>query len=404
MSPIGKDLSYPAKKAIALENQVDRIKLINQDFKLSGILCRLRINKGSLFIRYQDLDGNRREISPPHCDVSPNGILTAQNIAALISQSLRLRNYSQEWLDLEIFHKTEKVKPIILTIGIVRSEFPDRWLKYRSGDKESTDRQKLRTLKDYLGRLNRLITDAKLPDNRGFDSTTIKLLLDVHSEGSDKRFRSKETLSIVCAIFGINYSFKGIGKRPKPMERDLPSETKIIQIYNSMNYFKPTHRIGTKYYQWVFGILATYGLRPQEIAAIDKIKSFNPDLDNWLYLDGNLCEGIKTGNRMVPPLLPEWVELFNLKSYPDLPFPKQGNLQRRADMIAQFFLRHKLGIRPYDLRHAYAIRTRRYMSLLDAANAMGHDVATHTKIYQRWISDTDRIASVRQGMKERGYL
>jgi hypothetical protein len=44
------------------------------------------------------------------------------------------------------------------------------------------------------------------------------------------------------------------------------------------------------------------------------------------------------------------------------------------------------------------------MSLLDAANAMGHDVATHTKIYQRWISDTDRIASVRQGLKERGYL
>jgi integrase len=403
MSPIGKDLSYPAKKAIAVENQVDRIKLINQDFKLSGILCRLRINKGSLFIRYQDLDGNRREISPPHCDISPNGILTAQNIASLISQSLRLRNYSQKWLDLEIFHKTEKVKPIVLTIGTVRDEFSDRWLKYRSGDKESTNRQKLNTLTTYFRALNRLIKSAKLSDDLPFDGITIKLLLDLHPEGSDKRFRTKETLSIVCTIFGINYNFKGVGKRPKPSARLLPSEGSIVILHKSFDSLSRANPISSKYYQWVFGILATYGIRPQEIFAIDRIKSFNPDLDNWLFLDGTLCDGIKTGDRIVPPLLPEWVELFDLKSFPDPP-TKASTLMKQGHMIADYFRNHKLGIQPYDLRHAYAIRTRRYMSLLDAANAMGHDVATHTKIYQRWISDTDRIASVRQGLKERGYL
>ena len=403
MSPIGKDLSYPAKKAIAVENQVDRIKLINQDFKLSGILCRLRINKGSLFIRYQDLDGNRREISPPHCDISPNGILTAQNNASLISQALRLRNYSQEWLDLEIFHKHEKVKPIGLTIGTVRDEFSDRWLKYRSGDKESTNRQKLNTLTTYFRALNRLIKSAKLSDDRLFDATTIKLLIDLHAEGTDKRFRTKETLSIVCTIFGVIYSFRGIGKRPKPSARTLPMDSEIIKIYNSMSYFPRANPVSAKYYQWVFGILATYGLRPQEIFAIDQSKSFNSELDNWIFLDGKLCDGIKTGDRIIPPLLPEWVELFDLKSYPNSP-STSDDLAKRGHRISEYFQSHKLGIRPYDLRHAYAVRTRRYMSLLDAANAMGHDVATHTKIYQRWISDTDRIASVRQGMKERGYL
>jgi integrase len=404
MSPISKDLSYSARKAIAVENQADRIKLINDDFKLSGILCRLRINKGSLFIRYQDLDSNRREISPPGCDLSPPGILTAQNMASLISQSLRLRNYSQQWLDQEIFHKTEKVLSIVLTVGTVRDEFPNRWLKYRSGDKESTNRQKLHTLTNYIQCLNRLIKSGKLLDDRAFDSTTIKLLIDLDPEGSDKRFRAKETLSIVCAIFGINYSFKGIGKRPKAMARELPNEIKIVETYNSMSYIKHANSISSTYYQWVFGILATYGLRPQEIAAIDKSKSFDPEFDNWLYLDGKLCSGIKTGNRIIPPLLPQWVELFNLKSCPNCPYSNDTDTQKKANAVADYFRIHKLGIRPYDLRHAYAIRTRRYMSLLDAANAMGHDVATHTKIYQRWISDTDRIASVRQGMKERGYL
>lgn len=404
MSPIGKDLSYPAKKAIALENQTERIKLINEGFKLSGVLCRLGINKNTLFIRYQDLEGNRKTISPPGCDLSPPGILAAQNQATIISQALRLRNYSPEWLDLEIFHKTDKVKPIVLTIDTVRNEFPDRWMKYRSGDKESTNRQKLHTLTNYIQGLNRLVKSAKLPDDRPFDLKTIQLLIDLYPEGTDKRFRAKETLSIICVIFGINYNFKGIGKRPKPMSRELPTEIKIVEIYNLMNYIRHASSISTKYYQWVFGILATYGIRPQEIAAIDKNKSFNSEFDNWLYLDGKLCGGIKTGDRIIPPLLPEWVELFQLKSCPNSPYSDDVDTQKKANAVADYFRIHKLGVRPYDLRHAYAVRTRRYMSLLDAANAMGHDVATHTKIYQRWISDTDRIASVRQGLKERGYL
>ena len=48
-------------------------------------------------------------------------------------------------------------------------------------------------------------------------------------------------------------------------------------------------------------------------------------------------------------------------------------------------------IRPYDLRHTWAIRLateKRWadVSDSDAAQAMGHDVATHRKHYQRWIS------------------
>jgi integrase len=394
MSPTEPKLGFPDRQLKRAENQVDRIKLINEDFKLSGILCRLGINKKTLFIRYQDLDGNRKTISPPGCDLSPPGILAAQNMATIISQALRLRNYSQEWLDLEIFHKTEKAKAIVLTIGVVQSELTDKWLKYRSGDTESTDRQKLHTLTNYVRALKRLAKLADLTDKHPFDRTTIKLMMDIYPEGSDKRFRAKETLSIICTIFGISYSFKGIGKRPKAKERKLPTDSKIIEKYHSMNCIKYTSAASAKYYRWVFGILATYGLRPQEIAAIDKSKSFNPDLDNWLFLDGSLCDGIKTGDRAVPPLLSNWVELFDLKSYPDSPYSTKGDPQRRACMIADYFRAHDLGIRPYDLRHAYAIRGDKLgKPLVAMARAMGHDVSTHVKIYQKWISIKDQIES-----------
>ena len=185
MSPIGKDLQFPAKKLLAAENQIERVKLINQGFKISGNLCRLEVNKNSLLIRYKDLDGKRRSISPPNCDLSPPGILAAQNMATIISQALRLRNYSQEWLDLEIFHKTEKVKPIVLTAGMVRDEFPDKWLKYRSGDKESTDRQKLVTLYRYEVKLKRLYKLGKVDDSTPFDTKLITRLLALFPEHTD---------------------------------------------------------------------------------------------------------------------------------------------------------------------------------------------------------------------------
>jgi integrase len=393
MSPIESKLGFPDRLLKRKENQATRIELINQDFKTSGIVCRLAINKTSLLIRYTDPNGKRRSISPPNCDLTPPGILAAQNMASIISHALRLRNYSQEWLDLEIYHKTEKVEAIVLTIGTIRSEFPDRWIKYRSGDLESTDRQKSRTLKDYLASLDRLIKTAKLSDNSKFDGTAIKLLLDLHPEGSDKRFRAKEILSIVSTVFGVPYNFKNIGKRPKPKQRELPTMDEIVKAYNSIGDLENVNPISAKYYQWVFGILATYGLRPQEIFAIDRSKSFNPKMDNWLFLDGKLCDGIKTGNRIIPPLLPDWVELFNLKCFPQSPLVN-SKLPVKVSKIGQYFSTHKLGIRPYDLRHAYAIRGDKLgKPLVAMSRAMGHDVATHVRIYQRWISIEDQIES-----------
>lgn len=396
--PQSKNLTYPARIAVQSENLKNRIKQINADLKHSGILCKLAIRGNSLTIRYTDLTGKSKEISPLGVDKSPSGILTAQNIASKISQAIRLGNYSQKWLDTEIYRKIDKKKT--LTCGAVRDEFPNLWLKYRSGDSESTDRQKMVTLDGYIGALDRLYKLAGISDQRIFDGTLITELLDLYPERSDKRFRAKEVLSVVSTLYGITYNFRGIGKRPAPKQRSLPSDSEIILMFDLfITQQGKTTLDNRKFYQWAFGLIATYGLRPQEVFAIDLDKSFKAITSNWLFLNGKLCQGIKTGNRIVPPLLPEWIDLFDLKT----PKYMEGNarVDTKANNINKFFNRFGIGCKPYDLRHAYAIRSRKYMSLLDAANAMGHDISTHVKTYQRWISDIDRIESVNQGLRDR---
>ncbi len=396
-----RDFIYTQQLAVRKQTAAKRIKGINREFKLLGVITRLVINGDTLQIRFS-WDSRTKSVSPPMCDLSASGIDRAKSNAIRISEQLRADNYSHAWLDREIRGKKPIV--IILTCKMVRDEFKNRWLKYRSGDNSSTNRQKLCTLAAYEGTLNRLMRRARLTDRTVFDSSTVDRLMNIHAENTDLKFRAKELLSVICNLFDIDYKFKNIGKRPPVARRKLPSDDEILEIYEKLGNFRSNNPFSVTYYQWVFGIIATYGLRPQEIEAIDRQKSFDPAMDRWIFLDGALCDGIKTGNRLIPPLHPHWVDNFALDRYPQHPYKPGGAKHSRTGSIADYFRRKGIGIRSYDLRHAYAIRTRQYMDLLDAANAMGHSVITHTKIYQRWIRDEDRIASVRKGMRDRGML
>ncbi|HAJ63153.1 MAG TPA: hypothetical protein DCP31_31235, partial [Cyanobacteria bacterium UBA8543] len=56
--------------------------------------------------------------------------------------------------------------------------------------------------------------------------------------------------------------------------------------------------------------------------------------------------------------------------------------------VQQFFKRSGIPFRPYDLRHAWAVRTLEYgLDLTLAAQQMGHSVAIHTCVYHHWISE-----------------
>jgi integrase len=108
----------------------------------------------------------------------------------------------------------------------------------------------------------------------------------------------------------------------------------------------------------------------------------------------------KTGEHQVWPFQPEWVERFGLQRWlgdPGRLLPacrtdlRRTTLQQVGRRVAEQFRRYGLPITPYDLRHAWAVRTI-HIGLPDtvAARMMGHSVAIHTRTYHHWITRRDQ--------------
>ncbi|MBT9158867.1 MAG: hypothetical protein DDT26_00115 [Dehalococcoidia bacterium] len=165
------------------------------------------------------------------------------------------------------------------------------------------------------------------------------------------------------AEFRGNYSSTAV------QPRELPSDHEIIALRDSIQ--KPT-------WQWVIGMIATYGLRPHELIGLE--------FEASLVRVGTKT---KTGARLAYPLYPEWVEEWQLRAGQAPPKYSPYNL-------ARWFNRNK--IRPnsdanrfmtaYDLRHCYARRCVDFGWSPDhAAVAMGHSLQVHLRVYRAWIGE-----------------
>ena len=158
-----------------------------------------------------------------------------------------------------------------------------------------------------------------------------------------------------------------------PGPRTVPSDKRIVQTWQELE-----HNPG---WQWVYGAIATYGLRPHEglLLDLDGLRKGNARVR---------VTGGKTGPRYSWPDHPEWFHDFSLT----LPKPPPVDLNRSHVLLGQSVTRYlsskRLGHSPMDCRHAYAIRM---MSEYDvktsfAARWMGHSVEVHLRVYQHWIS------------------
>ena len=118
----------------------------------------------------------------------------------------------------------------------------------------------------------------------------------------------------------------------------------------------------------------------------------------------------KTGEHQVWPFHPEWVDRFNLR---DLASNAQAlppvctdlchtTLQQVGRRVAEQFRRYNVPLTPYDLRHAWAVRTI-HIGLPDtvAARMMGHSVAIHTRTYHHWITRRDQQQAVDAALARR---
>ena len=171
--------------------------------------------------------------------------------------------------------------------------------------------------------------------------------------------------------------------------RQLPSDQQILQVLE---------RIPNSGWRLAYGLMATYGLRNHEVFFTD-LSALAPGGDRVI----RVLPTSKTGEHQVWPFQPDWVERFALPRLgearellpPVCTDLRRTTLQQVGRRVAEQFRRYGLPLTPYDLRHAWAVRTI-HIGLPDtvAARMMGHSVAIHTRTYHHWITRRDQQQAV----------
>ncbi|MGA1626324.1 MAG: site-specific integrase, partial [Prochlorothrix sp.] len=180
-------------------------------------------------------------------------------------------------------------------------------------------------------------------------------------------------------------ALKGSYNPSKTRARTLPSDAEILERFS---------QIPNPQWQFVYGIMATYGLRNHEVFFCDYQALTQGEALPTL----RVLETTKTGEHEVWPFLPDWIDRFNLRQV-QLPSVNtdltETTLQNIGQRVTRQFRRYGLPFSPYDLRHAWAVRTIN-LGLPDtvAAKMMGHSVAIHTRTYHRWITRRDQQQAV----------
>jgi len=176
------------------------------------------------------------------------------------------------------------------------------------------------------------------------------------------------------------------------------------------------------YMVWALALITTYGLRPSEAWHAEGINE-----KGWLVIPGD--GKTKTARHIAPPVPADWLDRYQLKEnfhkhqamlnrrWPIRWEDRDGllipvnNTQVSQSLYKRFGTEEipflvpadkEYGgewVRPYDLRHSYAIRCFKRPELKKTADEekarwMGHSLDMHNRVYLRFMSDSDRDAAV----------
>ena len=429
------DGDYHVKRLVDEANA--RLKQIGRQGKRATI----RPKKTSLTLEFTFKDGNGRSqknVGLGAIPVNANGIHEAERIAQMVTNQLMANQFTWDWFNNLIGKPTsEQTKQ--LTCREMVEQFKKHYFKQRKDDKNPSGSwyKRCATLEHVLGSLDKPLS---LP--------LIRQVVETKANNSTARGKAINGLVEFLKYFNNN-DYKEVIKdykannNPKPKKRNVPSDKRIIKVYETG--FIPASGANKRYiyrhpqWQFLYGLLATYGLRIHEawnIANWDKPVTLrngdwvtvDVDDDNSIetqrsggdlvipaILDPNNKEYIlcikhdtKTGYRMTMPLSPSghnWVEEFNLLQPLNLPEMDEPLKRIGANKIShactsntgQWFRRRKYNFAPHDLRHAYTHRGHHMgynpKALADSA---GHSLTMSTTTYLRHMSNTVKL----QGMKD----
>ena len=174
----------------------------------------------------------------------------------------------------------------------------------------------------------------------------------------------------ICNLIAVPFPELPLPRYQKDSLTDVPEDHEIIEWVQR----------ASPELSWALGMMATYGLRPQELDDCEFI-----DLKHRLKVP----DETKTGFRVVTPVPAEWVDLFELRSE-----RRRVKTSTKAHATSQWLSqrRKKLGFpyKPYALRHAFAGRLWRFggseLDVFTAARLMGHSIKIHEQTYREWIA------------------
>ncbi|MGC6482155.1 MAG: site-specific integrase [Synechococcus sp.] len=242
----------------------------------------------------------------------------------------------------------------------------------------------------YLRRLDAIANEHQLP----LSSALLSRTLSSYSDGSRSRQQCATTLAALARHCNLtlpdNWRAEAAGYGlHRARFRQLPTDGEILEAVLLI----PNPR-----WRLVYGLMATYGLRNHEVFFAD-LSALSSGGDQVL----RVLPTTKTGEHQVWPFHPDWVQRFQLQDLGRNPtlLPavctdlRRTTLQQVGRRVAEQFRRYSLPLTPYDLRHAWAVRTI-HIGLPDtvAARMMGHSVAVHTRTYHHWITRRDQQQAV----------
>jgi integrase len=216
----------------------------------------------------------------------------------------------------------------------------------------------------------------KLDLEQPLTSEAILAAIAATKENSKTRKRACMALGALAKFAGLEVDLKPLAGRYGPQSvqpRDLPDDALIAEWFD---------RISNPAWQWVYGIMATYGLRNHEV--------FHLDFERLRQGDRVIAvgENTKTGSRRVWACYPEWFDAFDLAKRSIAEYRLESSNEKIGNSVTDSLRERGLPFPPYALRHCWAVRTIEFgLDTALAAKQMGHSEQIHTITYHHWIGD-----------------
>jgi integrase len=214
---------------------------------------------------------------------------------------------------------------------------------------------------------------SRLDPNKSLTIELLKTKIIETTPGTRSRQLFCFAYQSLAKFAGLSTNFQELAKdHETKIKRELPSDEEIEIMWES---------IKNPAWQWVFGMLAAYGLRPHEIFHLDCSEIGTEP--GWL----KVLADTKTSERIVLPLKAEWRCRWQLW---DIEMPNihtnDKNNQELGRKITPALHSQGIKITSYHLRDAYAVRA----SILGidpaiVARWMGHSLQVHFHQYHSHI-------------------